>query len=280
MIRDLKCETQGTRVCVVYLNGEYWGIYALQEDYDDNYFEETHGVVKDDVVLYKGDAEALALGYELDEGSLPDGEEDESYYFHELLDFFNSHDDLSKQEDYEAFCKLVDAESARDYFAVQIWINNKWDWPGKNWSVWKTTNTDETNPYADGRWRFCFYDMDFGGVSGAGEALTNTIKEDKYKDYGLLDKRTDNPVVLIYSYLMTNKGFREDFENSLSGLSQRRIPQLRDWMYLREHGSRYWISSLTGLAMSARRMMPFMVIMEHTTVSKRFLRKGQEAFPA
>ena len=221
LIRDLDCETQISRVCVVYLNGEYWGLYILQEEYDDSYFEQTHGVNKDDVVLYKGDAESLALGYKLDEGELPEGITDESYYFNDLLEFFRTHTDLKNQKDYDEFSKLVDVESVRDYFAVNIWINNKWDWPGKNWSVWRVTQTDETNPYADGRWRFCFYDLDFGGVSGANEAGTNTIKEDNYKENGLLDMNTGNPIVLMYAYLMTNAGFRKDFADKLQELTDK-----------------------------------------------------------
>lgn len=219
LMKDLNCETQNSRPCVVYVNGEYWGLYVLQEDYTQEFFENKHSVNKDDVVLYKGDAEEYEIGYKLDLGELPKDTTDESYYYKELLDFFRTHADLSKDSDYDEFAKLVDVQSARDYFAAQIWINNKWDWPGKNWSMWKTIKTDATNPYADGKWRFCFYDVEFGGVSGASDAYANTIKDDNYKTYGLLDKDTNNPAVLTYAYLMTNEGFRKDFAAKLKDLS-------------------------------------------------------------
>ena len=221
LIEDLDCDTQSSRPCVVYIDGEYWGLYVLQEDYSEDYFEETHGVDSKDVVAYKGDAETYDLGYKLDLGDLPEGETDESYYFKDLLNFFQTHEDLSSDADYEEFAKLVDVESARDYFAVEIWINNKWDWPGKNWTLWRTAKAEDGNPYADGRWRFCFYDVEFGGVSGSGDAFANTIKEDNYKPYGLLDRDTNNPAVLIYVYLMTNEKFREDFASTLLGLSDK-----------------------------------------------------------
>jgi hypothetical protein len=219
LVEELDVDTQTSRPAVVYLNGEYWGLYVLQEDYTEKYFEDHHDVDGDQVVLYKGDAETYTLGYKLDLGELPEGEDDESYYFSDLLSFLKEHDDLSDSEDYEEFCKLVDPDSVRDYFAVQVWINNKWDWPGKNWSMWKTTEVDPDNPYADGRWRFCFYDIEFGGVSGSGEASTNTIKEDNYKKYGLLNKKTSNPAVLCFSYMMTNADFRQDFYAALNNLS-------------------------------------------------------------
>ncbi|MBQ8786226.1 MAG: CotH kinase family protein [Oscillospiraceae bacterium] len=218
LVTETACETKESRPCVVYLNGEYWGLYVLEEDYNDDYFEDLHGVNKDDVVVYKGDAEAYKRGYTLDEGTIPEGEK-ESYYFKELNSFFKSHSDLKSQEDYDEFVKLVDPESVMDYFAVQCWINNKWDWPGKNWSMWKTINVDENNPYADGRWRFMFYDVEFGGVSGGGDVRTNTIKEDNYKPKGLLDMDTNNPAVLCFAYLMTNEGFRTEFYERLTGLS-------------------------------------------------------------
>lgn len=218
LLHETACETKHSRPCVVYINGEYWGLYVLEEDYTDDFMEDVHGVDKDTVVIYKGDAETYAIGYKLDEGEIPAGEE-EDYYFRELLQFFESHDSLENQADYEAFCKLVDPDSVMDYFAVQCWINNKWDWPGKNWSMWRTTVVEDGNEYADGRWRFIFYDMEFGGVSGSSDAYTNTIKEDNYKPNGLLDMDTGNPAVLCFAYLMTNEGFREAFYVRLTGLS-------------------------------------------------------------
>ena len=219
LLHESACDTKHSRPCVVYLNGEYWGLYVLEEDYTDDFMEDVHGVSKDNVVIYKGDAESYAIGYKLDEGEIPEGET-EDYYFRELLDFFATHNSLKSQADYDAFCELVDPDSVMDYFAVQCWINNKWDWPGKNWSMWRTTEAEEGNPYGDGRWRFMFYDMEFGGVSGSSDAYANTIKEDNYKPNGLLDMDTDNPAVLCFAYLMTNEGFREAFYHRLSGLSQ------------------------------------------------------------
>ncbi len=220
LLTDMDCDMKVSRPCVVYLNGEYFGLYVLEEDYEDDYFEDHHGVNKDDVVLYKGDAEKYNIGYKLDLGELPEGESDVSYYFSDLYNFFNSHSDLRSDEDYEEFKLLVDTDSVRDYFAAQIWINNKWDWPGKNWSMWKTTTKDYSNEYNDGRWRLCYYDMEFGGVSGSSDAYTNTIKDDNYKKYGLLDTDTNNPAVLCYAYLMTNDSWREDFYSALRGLGE------------------------------------------------------------
>lgn len=220
LVTETNCATQKSRPCVVYLNGEYWGLYILQEDYTSDYLEEMYGIEKNDAVIYKGDAESLELGYKLDDGDLPEGITDESYYFNPLFEFFNTHSDLKDADDYNEFIKLVDPDSVMDYFAVQCWIDNKWDWPGKNWSMWRTVKTSNSSPYADGRWRFMFYDIEFGGVCGEGDVYNNTIKNANYKPKGLLDMDTDNPAVLCFAYLMTNEDFKNSFCDRLSGLSE------------------------------------------------------------
>lgn len=225
MSSTLDCSTQASRPCVVYLNGEYWGLYVLQEDYSDDYFEDHYGVNKDNVVVYKGDAETYSSGYKLDEGTLPDGEK-EDYFFKDLKSFFRTHSDLSDKKDYDEFAKLVDTDSVRDYFLSEVWINNKWDWPGKNWSMWKSAEIDDSNEFADGRWRFLFYDMEFGGVSGEQDAYTNTVKDDNYKHLGLLDQDTNNPAVLSFALLMTNDDFRADYN--------KRLLELKDGIYKKE----------------------------------------------
>ena len=162
LMEDIECDKQHARPCVVYLNGEYWGVYILQDDFCGAYMENKHGIDKDNILIYKGDAQAIPdLGYKLDEGDFPEGVTDESYYFQELEDFMSKHNDLSKEEDFNALCEIVDKDSFLDYFATQVWINNKWDWPGKNWSMWRcpAAAIDPANPYADGKWRLLIYDV-------------------------------------------------------------------------------------------------------------------------
>ena len=220
LVTELDMATQASRPCVVYLNGEYMGLYILQENYSDNFFSNKYDVQDTDVVLYKGDAEQYASGYKLDIGEVPDGASNEGCYLSDLNNFFKNHEDLSDQSDLKEFEKLVDTESVLDYFAVEIWLNNKWDWPGKNWSMWKTVTKNSSNKYNDGRWRMCLYDLDFAGVSGEEDAYANTVAEDNYKPDGLLDFNTNNPAVLCYAYLMTNKSSRESFEQKLNKLTE------------------------------------------------------------
>ncbi len=223
LMDDVHVDTNSSRPCVVYINGEYWGVYVLQTDYCDNYMQNKHGVNKDDVIIYKGDAEANhILGYKLDEGELPQGVTDDSYYFQEMEDFLSTHTDVADDSDYEEFAKIVDVDSALDYYALQVWINNKWDWPGKNWSMWKTKNVDPSVPYADGKWRFLVYDVEFGGISGKDDVKENAVKNSKLLSIGSRESGAvnyDKPNVRCFAMLMTNRSFRDAFRARLEEFS-------------------------------------------------------------
>ena len=56
---------------------------------------------------------------------------------------------------------------------------------------------------------------------------TNTMAEDNYKKYGLLDKKTANPLVKMFVYLMSNDSFRRDFEDKLLSLSENELEKDR-----------------------------------------------------
>ncbi|MCI7062801.1 MAG: CotH kinase family protein, partial [Lachnospiraceae bacterium] len=223
LLEDLDCDNQSSRPCVVYLNGEYWGVYILQDDFNGAYMENKHGVNKDNVVIYKGDAEAIQpLGYKLDEGELPEGVTQENYYLQDLENFMRTHSSVSTQEDYDQLAAMVDEDSIIDYFATEVWINNKWDWPGKNWSIWKSTQTDDQNTYADGKWRFLIYDVEFGGVSGSSDVWGNALEKSNLLETGTDDEESvnsDKPHVRCFALMMTNRAFRDKFVAKLKSFS-------------------------------------------------------------
>lgn len=168
-VTDRAYGTQAVRPCVLFLNGEYWGLYNLTERYSDNNFEENYGVDKNNVVVFKED--------ELDEGT----EEDNALY-EELMSYAEK--DFTNDTVYEQFCKIMDIDSFTDYYATEIYIgNNDWLIPKgrnsrKNYMVWRarTARTaDEENPYADGKWRYMIYDTEFSmGLYNSGSSYAET----------------------------------------------------------------------------------------------------------
>ena len=220
-LHEQECETLHGRPCVVYLDGEYWGHYVLQDDVSDNFLQEKRGVVKENVVVYKGsdDPQYLSYGYKLDEGELPAGETDESYYLRETLQFLDSHD-LSEDAAYQEFIeKYMSEDSAVDYFAIMLYLNNRYDWPGKNWSIWRTLDDDRNNQaYEDGRWRFCIYDMDLTtNTTWNGWGNLEGVSEDQI--FNLAKDVGGNIPKKLYSNMMKNASYREKLADKIKKLS-------------------------------------------------------------
>lgn len=106
-----------------------------------------------------------------------------------------------------------------------------------------------------------FYDVEFGGVSGEGDAWTNTMKEDNYKPKGLLDTDTKNPAVLSFAYLMSNEDFRNDFNDRLLKMSEGTFEKKRHLIgsqNLRAYIPLFMSSSLQDTQKQARLKKRFM----------------------
>lgn len=220
-LHEQECETLHGRPCVVYLDGEYWGHYVLQDDVSDNFLQEKRGVVKENVVVYKGsdDPQYMSYGYKLDEGDLPAGETDESYYLRETLQFLDNHD-LSDDTAYREFMeKYMSEDSAVDYFAIMLYLNNRYDWPGKNWSIWRTLDDDRNKcAYEDGRWRFCIYDMDLTtNATWNGWGNLEGVSADQV--FNLAKDVGGNIPKKLYVNMMKNLSFREKLADKIKKLS-------------------------------------------------------------
>lgn len=186
--------TTAWRPCMLYLNAEYWGLYQMREHYSDAYFKNNFGVKKSDVQyvdkVYSGSFSNKAYTrYSFD---IKEGNEDEVLAELDSLFLFLGYDykkaptTLAKDWDtsgweligddtkYAEFCKRVDVESLIDMVLIQGYCSN-WDFMYNNLRMWRTRNVDPSNPYADGRWRFCLQDVDFAFEDATAD---NVLKAD------------------------------------------------------------------------------------------------------
>ncbi len=135
-----------SRPAILFLNGEYWGPYCLNEKLSASFFQSRYGIDGDQVVAVKG-------------GELEAGEEKDLKLFDDLMEFADL--DLSQAEVYRRFCETVDVQSMADYYAVRIYIGSgdDYDKPGvKDYFVlWRTKDSS----YNGGRWMFVLYDMEY-----------------------------------------------------------------------------------------------------------------------
>ena len=169
----LNCATTGYRPCEVYLNGEYWGVYAIREHYSDVYFEQNYGVDKDDVILLDrttGITKTDDTFSELYAIEVAEDDEDgqgmrlATEFFEYLLNT-----DFTQEANYEELQTKVDLTSLCDLILTHCYASN-WDFMYNNIKMWRTAHVDPDNPYADGRWRFCLHDLDQGFGNQWGDA--------------------------------------------------------------------------------------------------------------
>lgn len=159
--RELAFSTMEFIPCAVFLDGEYWGVYYITENYNSDYISDHYRVRKDNIVMIKN-------------GELIEGSEDtEDINFFWRMEEFISANDMSLAENYEKACELIDMDSYIDYYAASIYIARCGDWPGSNHASWRTRN-DDGSVYGDCRWRWMLFDVNSSSMS-IGQVGTDTL---------------------------------------------------------------------------------------------------------
>ena len=194
LIADRAFAHQATTECIVFIDGEFWGIYQMMEKIDKSYVSEHYGVKKSSVAMIKNG--------ELEEGS----EED-------LSDWNNLCKGVADGSiSYEEFCSKVDVQGYMDYFAAQIYWANA-DWPQRNWTVWRSNEDDESNPYADGKWRIILFDTESGqGLYGSND---KSFSADCYRRIS----STNSSFGKMFTALLGNDEFRKNYARTMMDLA-------------------------------------------------------------
>lgn len=219
-IRDELCQTLAMQAgyqdyeavvpAVVYLNGDYYGLFWLHESYCDDYFKEKYP---------NTDAQGefiVAEGTERWKNTEEDGGDE--VYAEEYNQIYETYAeaDLTVQETYDALCKRIDIENYLDYFAFNIYINNN-DWPQNNYRCYRyvPAEGEKFDSVYDGRWRYLLHDTDFSfGLYGMKETAADYNNISK-----ILDPKSDRYAPLFAS-LMHRSDCREYFMNKLTELSE------------------------------------------------------------
>ena len=190
LIADRDCAYQATDECMVFIDGEFWGIYQITEKLGDDYLHDHFGIDKASAVMIKND--------ELEEGT------DADLQAWEDIKNFCASNDMSNASNYKRFTDSFDVQSYIDYFAAQIYWNN-WDWPQNNTALWKTSTVDSSNPYADGKWRMIIFDTEYGqGLYGQDNTSAT------YDTFRRIASNTDN-TSKMFTALLKNPDFAQQF---------------------------------------------------------------------
>ena len=188
----LEIDTQASRPVVVFLNGEYWGIYTLQERYDELYLQNHYGIAPEKSVILRQD------------GELYKGEAGDEAHYSEMLRYIHENG-LQDPQHYRYIQTQMDMTNYMDYLIAEIYAGND-DWPDNNVYMWRMkTGTYEPNaPLGqDGRWRWMLFDLDFGfGLKGGTDDITqDTIEVAKLEGWS----------GFLFRSLLENAEFRSVF---------------------------------------------------------------------
>lgn len=173
------------RPVVVYINGDYNGLFNLREkknkDLLSNYFE----VKKKDFVVY-----------DVNGGQLGGRDAD----WQDFINFVDNNE-FSAKDNYEKLKQKIDINDLIDYHLAHVFFANT-DWPKANVKVWKQTG---------GKWRYIFFDCDrcYNMANVNFNSLEHLVGEDQWAK-----KRKDDKVDLrliksskIIRKLVENKEF-------------------------------------------------------------------------
>ena len=144
-----KVINQRSIYCILYINGEYSGIYTLKEKANEQLYAGIAGVSRDSV--------------EVLEANVSQG----SDFYKDVVEFcrFN---DMSLEENYSHFCHMFDIDSVIDWLILEGYCANT-DLTSGNVRYCRSTEND-------GKWRLMFYDLD-ASFSTPASVFMNVLSE-------------------------------------------------------------------------------------------------------
>lgn len=196
---DINILYQAYRPTVLYLNGEYWGVYFMKEKRN-RFFVAQHENTENNV--------DLAIGKGFKQRSYGDNSDWVSLY-----EYATSHD-LSASDAYNYVAERMDVDSFRDYMIAEIYNGN--------------TDTYNFQYYRlkGGKWKFIFYDFCWGFQSPSHETLA----------FRMGKTPSDVCSAKLFAAMLQNKGWRDSFcrrfgELLNTAFAPERVSALIDQLY-------------------------------------------------
>ena len=187
--------------CVMYVNGQYWGLYEVREkvndpDYTDYYWNQKEEDL--DFLSYWG---GLNVRY----GSAAD--------WNDLYAYIMAND-MAVPANYAAASARIDIASVIDYAVINTWSVNS-DWINWNTMWWRGRGTPEV------KWKYVLWDMDntfnlgqnFSGWPTTGYTADPCDLEDSFTNAGPEEGHLD-----VFRRLFDNPEFKQRYVNRYAEL--------------------------------------------------------------
>ncbi len=141
---------QAIKPVVLYLGGEYWGVYYLREKFSDDYVSSHLGVSEDSVDLLNSTYGSVEAG--------------SSKAYQALLSYVKRHD-MTLPESYAYLTEQIDVTSLMDWYICRSYMGDK-----DLANIRRFHSTE-----GDGKWRWMYYDLDWGFHHTTDKALTSIL---------------------------------------------------------------------------------------------------------
>ncbi len=218
LVMGREVSAQRSRPCILFLNGEYWGLYQLQERVGESYLEAHYGLDQDNVVILKN-------------GEVIRGAKEDKSLYAEMTDYALNHD-LSRPEHFSRLEELLDMQSFIEYYCTEIYLANA-DAFQNNYACFRVRRPTEDTGHGDGKWRFMLYDTD----SSAGKhAHLSSYAVDSFREGNYYVNLLEEP---LFSALLKNEGFKERFKRTFREMAEKDFAYARVQEELSHFGEEY-----------------------------------------
>ncbi len=181
--RSFDLEYQDYQPAVVFLNGEYWGIYTIRDRVDERYIEYLYGIDKDHVDIINGNYLDVEAG--------------SNEHYVRLAEFIENND-LAQNDHYEFVATQIDISNFIDYQISEMFFANL-DWPINNQRLWRPQTPD-------GKWRWILFDVDAGFSDPEFSMLHHSLVENMGSDWKNMPVST-----FLFANLLKNENFMKLF---------------------------------------------------------------------
>lgn len=201
-------DTLGYAPCIVFLNGEYWGVHEIRERMDEYYISGHYGIDDKDVT-------AAEISSDSSVADLSAGSAEEVERLNETL-YDIAFNDMTIPENFAQAEAELDLDNLIDYFVFNTYFENN-DWPMNNVKMWKNTNSE--NEGMDTKWHWVVTDLD--GTFESLEEISADYGGEEAKEcwkngtgaMGYILEYTPGILSAAMRSLLKNQDFAEKFYN-------------------------------------------------------------------
>ena len=184
LVQNMNIDYTASETTVLFINGEYWGIYSFRERQDEYYVSSNYEIP---------DPELDIIGYDKLNIIVESGDINA---YDELIESIEKYDPESSVF-YQKISEEIDLDALTDFFIAQLYLANI-DFPNNNFELWRIRNDTS-------KWRFFFFDLDGAMI----RVNYNHLSEynNTYEDF----QRFEEYSTKIFRNLIQNNDYRNYF---------------------------------------------------------------------